>query len=449
MRERSRLPLILFLGLLALVPLPAAGQAMGSISLPGEPPDLVDRVVAVVGDSVVLLSQVVEEMRVVAQQPGVNIPTEPDELRAFMGEVLETLVNVHLITQEAARDSTLLPDDAEVEAQVQATLQQVQAGFPDTEAFNRALEQAGMTPNEYRESLRARVRREQIQRLFLQRRLPSVPAVAVTEEEMLEIFEARRGSMQRRPELLTLEQVMVAATPSDSAWDAAKAKADSLKAELDAGADFATLASENTDEPAGQGRGGDLGWFRRGVMVREFEDVAFALRDGQVSAPVRTDFGWHIIKVERSRPGEVRARHILITPPVTQQDLDRARGEAAELAARIRQGDAVQPLHEEFGEGEQPWTFVVSRAELGNQLPPGYAQALALSSQGQVVGPFQTNMGNQPYFAVVKVTEVRDAGVYTFEDVREQIRSNLQQQKRIERLWEGLRSRYNVEIRFQ
>ena len=248
---------------------------------------------------------------------------------------------------------------------------------------------------------------------------------------------------------IALFALLLGVAPSDSAWDAAKAKADSLKAELDAGADFATLASENTDEPQGRGRGGDLGWFRRGVMVREFEDVAFALRDGQVSEPVRTDFGWHIIKVERSRPGEIRARHILLTPPVTQSDLDRARALGSQLADRIRAGESVEAIHGEYGEGDQPWTFVISRAELGNQLPPGYAQALGLSSQGQVVGPFQTNLGAQPYFAVVRVAEVRDAGAYTFEDVRDQIRSNLQQQKRIERLWESLRARNHVEIRFQ
>ncbi|MDT8340557.1 MAG: peptidylprolyl isomerase [Longimicrobiales bacterium] len=438
---------LLLATLTTLAPAPAAAQQGAPLTLPGEPPELVDRVAAVVGDSVVLLSQVVEEMRVVAQQPGVSIPTDPVELRSFMGDILETLVNVQLIIQEAARDSTLLPDPGAVDAQVAATIEQVQEGFPTTEAFNAALAQTGMTPVEYRESLRARIRREQIQRLFLQRRLASVPSVAVTEEEIREVFEARRASLGRRPETLTLEQVLLSATPSDSAWAEGKARADSLAALIAAGADFSTVAEENTDEPGGRERGGDLGWFRRGVMVREFEDVAFRLPDGGVSEPVRTQFGWHIIKVERSRPGEIRARHILVIPPVTQQDLDRARQQAAELAERIRSGEPVQALHEEFGESDQPWTFTLSRSELSSQLPPGYGQALALSSQGQVVGPFQTSLGAQPFFAVVKVSDVRDAGEYALEDVRDQIRANIQQQKRIERLWESLRARNYVEIR--
>jgi peptidyl-prolyl cis-trans isomerase SurA len=439
---------LLLIAGLVLIPGRAHAQATGDPALPWEEEGLVDRVVAVVGDSVVLLSQLREEMRVVAQQPGVTVPTDPQELRGFMGDVLESLVNVQLIIQEAARDSTLIPDDATVDVQVQATIEQVMSGFQTTDEFSRALEEVGMTPNEYRESLRARIRREQVQRLFLQRRLPSVPAVAVTEEEMREVFQGQSAAMRQRPELLTLEQVLLAGSPSDSAWDEAKAEADSLKALLDEGADFVELATANTDEPGGDERGGDLGWFRRGVMLREFEDVAFGLPDGQVSEPVRTVYGWHVIKVERSRPGEIRARHILISPPVTQADLARARSLGGEIAQRIRDGEAMEPIHEEYGNPDQPWTFSIPRTDIATQLPPGYGQALSLSSEGQVVGPFQTTLGNQPYFSVVKVTEVRDAGAYTFEEVRDQIRTNLQQQKRVERLWEGLRSRYHVEIRW-
>jgi peptidyl-prolyl cis-trans isomerase SurA len=448
MRDRTSRFSLLALGLLTLVPVAAQAQEQMSVTVPGEPVDLVDRVVAVVGDSVVLLSQVVEEMRVVAQRPDVTIPTDPDERRQLMSSIVETLVNVQLIVQEAARDSTLLPEEAAVEAQMAAALDQVQSGFPTTEAFAAALAEAGMTPNQYRESLRARIRREQIQRLFLQRRLPTVPAVAVTEEEMRAVFDSQRGALQQRPEILRLEQVIMAATASDSAWASAKEEADSLRAQVGSGADFSELAREHSDDAGTAANGGDLDWFRRGVMVREFEDAAFSLPDGAVSQPVRTDYGWHIIKVERSRPGEVRARHILITPPVGPADLDRARLELSEVATQIRGGASVEELHNEMGEEGQPWTFQVSRNELADQLPPGYAQALALSSEGQVIGPFQTTLQGRPFFSVVKVAEVREAGELTFDDVRDQIRTNLQQQKRVERLWESLRAQNHVEIRF-
>lgn len=104
-------------------------------------------------------------------------------------------------------------------------------------------------------------------------------------------------------------------------------KAEDILRRARAGEDFEALAKEFSTEPRANESGGDLGWFSRGMMVKPFEDAAFALQDGQISDIVETDFGLHIIKVEGRRTGtgvdgkpaeEVKARHILIgqqTPP--------------------------------------------------------------------------------------------------------------------------------------
>jgi len=81
---------------------------------------------------------------------------------------------------------------------------------------------------------------------------------------------------------------------------ATRQDAEKIKAELDAGRPFADLAKEKSTGPSGP-NGGDLGYFTRGRMVKEFEDVAFALKVGEVSGPVKTKFGWHIIKLTDSR----------------------------------------------------------------------------------------------------------------------------------------------------
>ncbi|MFH1825092.1 MAG: peptidylprolyl isomerase [Candidatus Firestonebacteria bacterium] len=93
----------------------------------------------------------------------------------------------------------------------------------------------------------------------------------------------------------------------------AKEKAKSLIGKLKAGTDFATLAKENSDDPGSKDKGGDLGFFKKGVMVKEFDDVAFNLKVGEITnEPVKTQFGFHIIKVEEKKDDEIKARHILI-----------------------------------------------------------------------------------------------------------------------------------------
>lgn len=92
----------------------------------------------------------------------------------------------------------------------------------------------------------------------------------------------------------------------------AKKKADDILAKVKAGEDFSKLARENSGDPGSAANGGDLGFFGKGKMVPEFEEAAFKLNVGQVSDPVRTVYGYHVIKVTDKKKDEVRASHILI-----------------------------------------------------------------------------------------------------------------------------------------
>jgi peptidyl-prolyl cis-trans isomerase C len=82
-------------------------------------------------------------------------------------------------------------------------------------------------------------------------------------------------------------------------------KAKEIKAELDAGGDFAALAKANSADPGSAANGGDLGWFGLGMMVKPFEDAVVALAPGAVSAPVQTQFGWHLVELVETRPAPV------------------------------------------------------------------------------------------------------------------------------------------------
>lgn len=437
MQIRSLLPCLLILGLASLFGGAAHAQEMPLPAGSGSDTTLVDRVVAVVGDSVIPMSLVQEEV-VAARAQGQEVEFE---------EVLNNLVELQLVLQAAAKDTTLQVPEEEIDARVEQAYAEVRNRFPTEDGFQEALAAQGMTPQVYREELRTRIRTQQVQQMFLRRQLQSAPPVSVTEREMREFFEEQRVSLEQRPEILRIQQVIIEPTASDSAWARAEAEADSLVALLRDGADFEELAQEHSQDPASADQGGDMGWFRRGVMVPEFERAAFSLPRDRVSDPVRTRFGYHIIRVDRQRPGEVKARHILIRPEVSPEDRAGAAERAREVVERARAGESMDSLYDAFGSEDFPATIEPSRDQLPELPYPGYTEALSGVSEGEVIGPLERQMQGNRYHIVLRVDEIRAAGDFTFEDLRDQIQQALTQQKRLERIYQGLRDATYVDIR--
>jgi peptidyl-prolyl cis-trans isomerase SurA len=420
--------------------LPARSQTQNS------DPTLVDKIVAVVGDSVILRSQLDEERERIRLSGG-EVPDEGPALDKFYKDALDNLVNQVLVLRAAAKDTLVKVDDAEVDKIVNDEITKRSQAYPGGgPAFQKALQQEGFTLAEYREYWKAQVRQQQIKNMYLQRRLRDAAPVEVSEDELRAAFDEARGQLQQRPRLISLQQVVVAPEPSDSAWAAAKAKAQGILDRIRTGEDFAKLAKEFSQDPGSAEQGGDVGWFRRGTMVKEFEDAAFGMYDGTVSGLIKSDYGYHIIKVERSRPGERQARHILIRPETGDADIEVARSRADSVADMARSGANMDTLYDRYSDPQAPDTLTVGNDQL-EQLPPSYAR-LKGATDGQVVGPLEyTTARGETRFAVVRVKEVREAGAYTFDEVKGQLAETIQRNKQIERIIDDLKRKTTIDIR--
>ena len=430
-----------FLWCLALA---AVGPAhLTAQTLPAEE-DVVERLVAVVGDSVVVQTQVVEEIDRMRLQ-GAPVPQlGSPEYEELFGQVLEQFVDRLIVLQAAAKDSLLQVDESTIEEQVEEQIQRLVSEFGGQASLQQALAAEAMTLTEYRESLRVDARTRRIQQLFYQSRIAELPPIEVTEEEMLAAFQEARGTLQQRPKLITFRQVVVAPEPSDAAKDTARVEAEALLARVEGGEDFAELARVYSDDPGSAQVGGELGWFRRGRMVREFEEAAFDLYAGQVTDVVESSFGFHIIKVERDRPGERFARHILVRPELTDDDVERGRTLVRDLMQQARDGANMRDLWEEYSDQESPDSMTFAFDQI-SELPPAYT-ILRTTPAGDVRGPIEYDLQGETRLAFVLVEEVREAGAYTFEDLRGQIAGALQQEKQIEQLVESLRAATYVHI---
>ncbi len=434
MMKRCVFPLVAF----AFLPIHASAQF--------EDTEIVDRLIAIVGDSVVVQTEVEEEIQRM-RLGGTSIPTPADPgYEALFRQVLEQFVERLLILQAAAKDSLIQTDEAIINERVTQQLEQLRQQFGGQTALQEALAAEALSLTEYREFLANQARIQQVQQKYFQLRLRDAPPAEITEDEMLARFQEAQQQLGQRPRLLTFRQVVVAPSPSDAAVEAAREEAQALLERVNAGEDFEELAREYSDDVGTAELGGDLGWFRRGTMVREFEDAAFPLLDGQVSDLVKTDFGYHIIKAAQRRAGERRSRHILIVPAKTEADLERARAVARDVLQRARDGESMADLFEEYSDPAAPDSLTLPFDQVSD-LPPVYSE-LRSASTGIFVGPLEYEVSpGETRIAVIHVIEVREAGAYTFEDLRGQIASQLQAEKQREALVEELRANTYIEIR--
>ncbi|MEW6326118.1 MAG: peptidylprolyl isomerase [Thermodesulfobacteriota bacterium] len=132
--------------------------------------------------------------------------------------------------------------------------------------------------------------------------------IKVTDKEINNYYSEHKTEFED-PEMVKarhiLAKVPAEAKPDD--WVAAETRIRGIKKRLDGGEDFAAVAQDSSEDPGSKDKGGDLGFFPRGQMVPEFEKAAFALKTGEVSEPIKTAFGYHIIKVEDRKEAKTKA----------------------------------------------------------------------------------------------------------------------------------------------
>ncbi len=410
----------------------------------------IDQIVAVVGQAPILMSQVQEEILAQRMQ-GVPIPTGEEEIRELQQRVLQELIDAELLLQEAATDTMVKVTDDEVIQAVEARIRQQRRDIPSELEWRNELRREGfLTPEEYRRWLIEQQRRFFLREKYLQSLQASRRLVQVqpTEAELRDYFDKQKGSLspeqRKTPPAVSFRQVVVAPRPSDAARAEARARTDSIVRELRNGADFAAAARRFSSDPASREKGGDLGWFRRGVMIAEFERVAFQMRPGVVSEPVETSFGFHIIQVQRIQPTEIQARHILVTPDVSQAASDSARALADRIAERVREGGAVDSLQLRYHDAAE--LKIAEDAPL-SQLPPAYTALSTADSGAVLVVTLPAEPEVRSKFAVVQVVGRRAEGEISFQDVKELIRPRVAEQLAIQRYVAQLREKTYVEIR--
>lgn len=242
-----------------------------------------DRVAVVVNGDIITLSEV--EERAGPSLPPANDSGSESRRRDFLKAAADQLVAEKLLGAEVAREG-LTPSAVEIDAAIEDVKR---ANRLDDRTFELALEQQGLSHKRYREMLSEQIGRMKLLEMKVKAR------VAVSDDDIRNRY-ARMTRTLRNEEEVHARDIFV---PKGDDAAAARAKVENARRRVLAGEEFALVARE-TGGPFAES-GGDLGWFRRGMMVGEIEDAAFALEPGKLSEIIDSEAGYHLILLEERR----------------------------------------------------------------------------------------------------------------------------------------------------
>jgi peptidyl-prolyl cis-trans isomerase SurA len=407
--------------------------------------ELVDRIVAIVGDTAILMSEVREKVFQMRAQ-GMEMPTDPAGQDSLALATLEGMVEELMIVKQAEFAGITVTEE-ELDDEVDRRFETIRSRFSSDEEMLQRVEDSGQNMFQFRRMIRSQARKDMIGQRYISSQMGEMLSVRVTEQQIVDEFNARAAGATR-PATLDLVQVTIDPEPSEAARDSALKEASTARDEVREGEDFEIVARRYSDDVGTRAEGGDLGWIRRSEVDPAFGDAAWAVRTGIAIGPVQSRFGFHIIKVENVRGGERHVRHILIRPYISPEQIEEARLLAAAVADSIRDGADATVMAERYGTDPEDSRIDDARVDrISGALGAEFAEALRGAQTGDVVGPIEVvGAGGDPSFIVIEVMRYRPEGVYELDEVRDQIRDALMQQGQYEALLERLKQEVYVRM---
>lgn len=262
-------------------------------------PRVLDRIVAVVDKEIITDSELQSQVEFFIFNNHVDPKTS-----GLKRQVLEAMMNEKLILAKAVEESVTVTDD-EVSQQLNTLIQQRTQQI----GSERRLEELyGMPISRIRREFREDMHKQLLVSRLQQTKFSNLQ---VSRREAEQFYSTYGDSLPKVPEEFELYHIFRLPKASETAKTHARAQANQILDSIRAGGDFAELAKRYSEDPGSASLGGDLGFVRRGQLVNEFEEAAFALKQNEVSKVVETSFGFHVIQLLERRGESIHARHIL------------------------------------------------------------------------------------------------------------------------------------------
>lgn len=379
--------------LLAALSLQVVAQNKGAI---------IDQVVAVVGKNIIKLSDIESNYAQLRMQKGYENPFEN------RCNILESMLMTKLMLHKGAIDSVEVTEQM-IAAELDWSMKSLLRYYGTKENLQK---QTGSSYDAIRENYAQII----TERYIAQQVEEGITAnVKVTPREVQEYFNAiPSDSLPTIPEEYEMSVIEMTPTVGDAEKERVRLELNRLRERVLKGENFSMLATMYSEDPGSAQKGGELGFFGRGDMVGEFEAAAFVLKPGEVSPVIETKFGYHIIQLIERRGNTINARHILMIPKVSSNDLAATQQRMDSVLSLIKNGSIT------FDEAARRYSSsatksvggVVSNAAMGNRFNAELAKQqfpdidITKMNEGDI-SPIKMsrNESNQNVFRVVKLTK--------------------------------------------
>ena len=351
---------------------------------------LVDRIVAVVDKEIITESELNERVTFLAAQNRLD-PSQ----QSLRRQVLDGLISEKLILAQALIDSIDVTDD-----EVTRALDQQIANFVRQVGSEQRVEQMyGKSISRIKRDYRTDIKNQLLVQKVRQTRESSL---SVTHREVEDFFISFKDSLPQVPEEFDLSHIYIVPKPDTAVEAKTRGVMQSLLDSIRAGGDFADYAKRYSTDPGSAASGGDLGWEKRGVFVREFEETVFGLKEGEISRIVKTQFGFHIIQLLGRRGESVHARHILMKIEKGSASDSAAVDSLRGIRERAIKGESFAELASKYSEDEDTKTIGGDLGTLTtDQLQPDFAGQIKNMKAGEISEPLRTVVGSSYGFHII------------------------------------------------
>ena len=378
-----------------------------SISLSQPETQYIDGVAAVVENHIVLKSDLAQMVNMTAIQQKLDPRVSPDVFLKLQNTILQSMIDQKILLEMAKLDSI---DVSEKDVDL-ALEQQVQLLISQAGNKKNAEEMLGQSIKDFQREFWYDMKDRMVSERYQQQLINSI---SVSRDDVLAFYETYKDSLPRMPFRAKVRHVLIPILPSKNSKDETRATLNEIKHKIEGGESFEGLAKIYSLDTGSKNSGGSLGWVTRGSLVKNFEAVAFTIDIGDVSDPVETEFGYHILETLEKQGEKIRVRHILMSPVVVQEDIERAHVLASSYKDSILSLDDFKYYAKEFSSDKQTSDI---GGDLGWLDPANYpipeiGQALKHIGLGVCSPPINSSMG----FHLLWVEGVKRSGKPTLEE---------------------------------